>query len=170
MEAISLLAPDVVALQEVTASTAAKCQTLFGANGFFVQHSCGHGASLEENPARRYGEMVASRWAMEPIPDVSCGMPWPERLLSVVIRAPFGEFELHTAYIPPGSSHGWLKIETFEGISKRLSVSSTRPRILCGDFEHSTSGTRRRKSRNLGGMFEARRSGNVEPEKVGAMG
>lgn len=134
MEAISLLAPDVVALQEVTSITAIQFQTLFSASGFYVQHSCDHGASLEVDRARCYGEMVASRWAMEPIPDVSCGMPWPERLLSVVIRAPFGEFELHTAYIPPGCNHGWLKIETSEGISKRLSLSSTSPRILCGDF------------------------------------
>ncbi len=45
-----------------------------------------------------------------------------------------GEIELHAAYIPPGSSHGWLKIDTLEGIFRRLAQPSTRPRILCGDF------------------------------------
>ena len=61
-------------------------------------------------------------------------MPWPERLLSAAIQSPFGQVELHAAYIPPGSSHGWLKVETLEGIFKRLSRPSRRPRILCGDF------------------------------------
>jgi exonuclease III len=52
----------------------------------------------------------------------------------MVVRAPFGDVEVHAANVPPGSSHGWLKVETFEGIFKRLAVSSVRPRLLCGDF------------------------------------
>ena len=43
-------------------------------------------------------------------------------------------FELHTSHIPPGSSNGWIKIDTFEGIFRRLAQQSSMPRILCGDF------------------------------------
>ena len=41
---------------------------------------------------------------------------------------------MHTAHIPPGASHGWIKIETFEGIYERLARRCAHPRILCGDF------------------------------------
>lgn len=61
-------------------------------------------------------------------------MPWPERLLSTLVSGPWGELEIHKAYVPPGSSNGWRKIETLEGIYHCLALPSDRPRILCGDF------------------------------------
>lgn len=61
-------------------------------------------------------------------------MPWTERLLSVKAHAPTADLELHTAYIPPGSSNGWIKIETFQALYRRLGRSCEIPRILCGDF------------------------------------
>src|SRR5690348_359429 len=61
-------------------------------------------------------------------------MPWPERLLSAVVRTPDGECEIHTAHIPNGSNHSWLKIETLEGIYATLAHDSDRARILHGDF------------------------------------
>jgi exonuclease III len=71
---------------------------------------------------------------MAQIPDEDCGLPWPERLLSAVVDTPSGAVEIHTSYVPPGSSNGWLKVETFEGIFRRLARPSALPRILCGDF------------------------------------
>lgn len=71
---------------------------------------------------------------MEPLPPTDFGIPWTERVLSAVIQTPTGAVEVHTAHIPAGESHGWIKIETFEGIHKRLAQTSTTPRILCGDF------------------------------------
>jgi exonuclease III len=61
-------------------------------------------------------------------------IPWQERVLSVT--ASFGDLsvDVHTTHIPPGSSNGWIKIETLEGIYQRLSKPSTRHQILCGDF------------------------------------
>jgi exonuclease III len=130
------MSPDIVALQEVTATTVKEFRVLFPASGFpFVEHTCHHTFPSENlERARCYGELVASRWPIETMPDGLCEMPWPERLLSVLVHSPFGEMELHVGYVPPGSSHGWLKVETFEGIFKRLACTSTHPRILCGDF------------------------------------
>ena len=51
-----------------------------------------------------------------------------------MIRTPKVDIELHNAYIPPGSSHEWLKIDTFEGIYNYLARPNDILRILCGDF------------------------------------
>ncbi len=53
------------------------------------------------------------------------------------IDAPWGmTIELHNVHIPDGSTYELGKIETFEGVFKRLAcpADATRPRILCGDF------------------------------------
>jgi hypothetical protein len=57
-----------------------------------------------------------------------------KRLLSVSVTTPAGELEVHSAYIPPGSSHGLIKVKTFEAIYRRLARSCDRARVLCGDF------------------------------------
>jgi len=133
--AIAGRAPDVLAVQEVTARTLAAWREALPALGL------GHIVSsfdLAPDPpllvgARRYGEIIASRWplaAMQP----SVLVPWPERLLSARIARPQGVFDLHTAHIPPGASQGWIKIETLEGIRALLTYAAAVPRVLCGDF------------------------------------
>jgi len=61
-------------------------------------------------------------------------IPWPERFISVLIHNPINDFEFHVAHIPCGSSHGWLKIDTFDGIYNYLARNNKYPCILCGDF------------------------------------
>jgi exonuclease III len=134
VRAISDRAPDAIALQEVTERTVRNLEPLLQDRFPFLLHSCGREHLPDDSLARHYGELIASRWPLTSLPAEDCGLPWAERLLSVVIDTPFGEVELHTAYIPPGSSHGWLKVETLEGIYRRLARPSERPRILCGDF------------------------------------
>jgi exonuclease III len=57
-------------------------------------------------------------------------VPWPERILGVQGNG----ISIFTTYIPPGSSHGWKKIKTLEGLYIGLATASKGPRILCGDF------------------------------------
>ena len=92
-------------------------------------------AKRNRNPFRRYAVLIASKWPLRVLQQGwhSC-VPWPERVLSVVVEARFGDLELHTAYIPCGASHEWIKIGTFTGIFKRLARITKRFRILCGDF------------------------------------
>jgi exonuclease III len=133
--AISRRAPDVVALQEVDRSNAGQWQTYLSDQGLrFATNSFGDQCDGWPERARRYGELVASSWPLTLLPIEKFGMPWPERLLSVLIDMPGCPFELHTAYIPPGSSHGWIKIETLEAIYRCLSRNCDKARILCGDF------------------------------------
>jgi endonuclease/exonuclease/phosphatase family metal-dependent hydrolase len=83
---------------------------------------------------RQYGELLASRWPLRALPPSAFPIPWPERVLSAIIDGPSGAIEIHIAHIPHGSSHGWIKIDTFEGIYTRLACTADHPRILCGDL------------------------------------
>ncbi|MFL5804039.1 MAG: endonuclease/exonuclease/phosphatase family protein, partial [Roseiflexaceae bacterium] len=53
---------------------------------------------------------------------------------SAMIDSPWGAIELHATHLPNGANHGWIKIETFEGIYARLACAADHPRILCGDL------------------------------------
>jgi len=61
-------------------------------------------------------------------------LPWRERILNLDIYTGSKKFNFNSAYIPPGSSNGWIKIETLEGIFNGLNKKTDEPKILCGDF------------------------------------
>jgi endonuclease/exonuclease/phosphatase family metal-dependent hydrolase len=122
--------PDIVALQEVTVATAPKLRELLAGAG--LAHAA-DSTSLASTHGRRYGQLVASLWPLRPLPPVSAS-PFPERVLSVTVDAPFGEAEIHVAHVVPGSRQGWRKIEMLRAIYHRLAGLSLKPRILCGDF------------------------------------
>ncbi|MFL5802318.1 MAG: exodeoxyribonuclease III [Roseiflexaceae bacterium] len=137
LKALAEHQPDLVALQEVRESTIAPWRDGFQAMGLpFVMES----VSLALDQGRKYGVLIASRWPIESLPWMH--MPYQERVLSAQIASPSGTLELHNAHVPNGENHGWIKVETFEGIYERLARLSIVPRILCGDFnspqqEHS---------------------------------
>ena len=136
LEAVLGQEPDLVALQEVTLKTARMWKAgLIEAR--FEYKLSSFEVSYEPDQligGRGRALMVASRWPLSILPQDELDMPWKERLVSVLVHHPQLEFELHSAYIPPGASHGWLKIETFEGIYNYLAHKNEIPRILCGDF------------------------------------
>lgn len=140
-QALRVLAenPDVLALQEVTKSSLPLWRSALDEAGFVVIDS------LDVAPdksvltgRRRYGLLLASRWALTALPRGGFPVPWPERVLSARLSAPSGAVEVHAAHLPAGSSDRldgtFTKIETFEGIAQRLACGSAMPRILCGDF------------------------------------
>jgi len=129
--------PDVIGLQEVTSRTLPLWVEGLKKEGYIYTMSSFslHGGNSELIGPRRYGILIASRWPLDPVDQRSLIIPWHERLVSVLIHSPKVDFEFHVAHIPPGASHGWLKIETFEGIYKFLARKYNKyPRILCGDF------------------------------------
>jgi len=136
LDAVLEQAPDLVALQEVTTKTARMWKVGLREAGF--EHALSSFDFAEESDSLSGGRgralLVASRWPLEILDQKGLEMPWMERLLSVSVQHPDLAFELHNAYIPPGASHGWLKIETFEGIYSYLAHQNPTPRILCGDF------------------------------------
>lgn len=122
---------DVVALQEVRVSSMRNFERILPELGLPYMEETTH---LAEQYDRRYGVLFASRWPLKRISSIETKVPYPERVLSVMIDSPWGELELHTAHIVPGSSRGWKKIEMFEGIYQCLAHYSDNLRILCGDF------------------------------------
>lgn len=130
-EALGKRKPDIVALQEVRVNALKNFRELFPEIGLsFVAET----ATLAKEKGRRYGELIASRWPLQPIPGTDKETPFPERVLSSIVQSPWGNIELYTVHIVPGSTQGWKKIEMFEGIYRRLACESNLPRILCGDF------------------------------------
>jgi exonuclease III len=136
IHAIGRLRPDILVLQEVTASNLPAFHRdlpALGLDHILDSRTLAPDARALSGP-RRYGELLSSRWPMEALLPDEFEVPWPERILSAVVQSPFGEVEVHVAHLPTGVAHGWIKIETFEGIFARLARRSTTPRILCGDF------------------------------------
>ena len=135
VKAICSRKPDVVTLQEVTPATVPKFKEQFESMGFaYLADSFPSPMPKQLKSGRQYGELIASKWKFKQEPSTSFGIPWPEKVLSVLIDAPCGRVELHTVHVPNGSEHGRMKIETFEAIYKRLARNVRHHRVLCGDF------------------------------------
>lgn len=125
--------PDVVALQEVTATTAKQLQENLSEIGLpHSLHSFQLDADTDLPKNRSLGVMIASRFPMVEMDRAN--VPWAEKSLSVALQLKSQTIDLHSAYIPPGSSNGWVKIETIEAVVKRVLEHSENPKILCGDF------------------------------------
>jgi len=137
MDALLLRKPGVIGLQEVTSKTLPLWVEGLQKKGYIHTFSSFslHGGNRKLIGPRKYGILIASRWPLEPVDQHSLKIPWHERLMSVLVHSPRVDFEFHVAHIPCGASHGYLKIETFEGIYKFLARKNNKyPRILCGDF------------------------------------
>ena len=146
LDALVSREPDLIGLQEVTSRTLPLWVEGLQKAGYkhvISSFSLHDGSNSGLTGPRRYVILIASRWPLDPVDQRSLIIPWHERLVSVLIHSPNVDFEFHVAHIPPGASHDWLKIDTFEGIFKFLAKPSCNyPRILCGDFNSPQAETR----------------------------
>lgn len=135
LEVLRVREPSIVALQEVTKQTLPFW--LHRLPDLGLPHLADSLSSAPDplvlTRARRYGQLIASHWPLRMIAK-QFTIPWPETALSRMVVTPSQEFEIHNVHIPPGASHGWLKIETLEAIYDALATHSQEPRVLCGDF------------------------------------
>ncbi len=127
--------PDIVALQEVISSTNKKFKKLLISQYPYIASSF----DLVEDKSilinkRMFGQIIASKFPLQPENPTKLDIPWQERVLTVNIQLNGKEITMHTTHIPPGSQNGWIKIETLEGIYNRLSATKDQLNILCGDF------------------------------------
>ena len=127
--------PDILALQEVTNKSFNKINEILRSKFKFVSFSLDliKDKTLSVGP-RKLGVLTASNYKLEKRDLNEFNIPWRERILNHNIYTDKKKIRFYNAYIPPGSSNGWIKIETLEGIFKGLNISSSEPRILCGDF------------------------------------
>ncbi|MHB8645289.1 MAG: endonuclease/exonuclease/phosphatase family protein [Thermomicrobiales bacterium] len=129
--------PEIVALQEVRINRVPEYRRALHASGFAHVVDGFAGVKAEFVGQRAAGVLIASRWECVPLPVARKQMrlPWPERLLSVLVAAPAGPVELHTIYVPTGVGPGRaVKAQTVGNLYTVLARNATRPRILCGDF------------------------------------
>ena len=134
--------PDVVCLQEVRRSTVDVLKEGLSAGGLIhaLDSLLSGDDAAYESPSRRTGTLIASRWPLHALPGPA--IPWSEKALATLVESPAAKIEVHTAHVPNGSSNGWVKIDTFDGIYKRLASNSGVARILCGDFNSPQLETR----------------------------
>lgn len=133
--------PDLVALQEITKTNGPRWREAFPQMG--LSHIADTVEYAIQND-RRYAVMIASRWPLRQLPLTTFNIPYPERVVSVVIALPDGEVTLFNTYIPTGATKagGHIKLETLEGLYDGLAQHTDKPRILCGDFnapQHETT-------------------------------
>ena len=121
-------APDVVALQEVTARTLPLWEAALPVLGLPAVACSLHEADPARAPAgrRRTGVLLAAR-ALEPLPDL-LPVPWPETALAARIDGT----EVHTVHVP-NAANGGIKPETLAAVRAGL-AGRAGPRILCGDL------------------------------------
>jgi exonuclease III len=128
--------PDLVALQEVRRPGLPLLRKLLHNSGLIHQVDSFELATCHAllTGSRCYGLLIASRFPLSAWESGRFHVPWPERILSVDIETPWHPLEMHTTHIPPGVTNGWIKIQMLEGLYAGLALPSTRPRVLCGDF------------------------------------
>ena len=124
--------------------------------GFAHVESSLDGAPAVREPAgpRRTGVLLAARAPIDPA-GVELAVPWPETVLSAVVDG----VELTVAHVP-NSRHGWIKVETLEGIVAGL-AGGARRRVLCGDF--NTPRSERRDGTII--TFARDRYGRLRPDR-----
>jgi hypothetical protein len=84
--------PDLVALQEIRLTTVANWREQLAQNGlqYRVDSFALQGSRVEGTGPRRYGEILASRWPLSPLPPFAFPVPWPERVVSALLQSPWG--------------------------------------------------------------------------------
>jgi exonuclease III len=126
--AIGAAAPDVVALQEVTARTLPLWREALAGLGL---GSCE--TALDHPPApgrRRLGVLTAAREPLERLPGPDA-VPWPERVLACRVAA----IEVINVHSPIAPAPELAKVRTHEAVAAYLaSAGEAAPRILCGDL------------------------------------
>jgi exonuclease III len=127
--ALAAREPDVVALQEVTARTAALWAAALATIGLPAVRCSLDGADPAREPARRRatGVLLAAS-ALADAPG-ALPVPWPETALA----ATAGGVRVDTVHVP-NAANGWVKVETLEAVRAGAGAGAGGPRVLCGDL------------------------------------
>jgi len=129
------LEPDVIALQEVLPKSVNIWREVLSADysNIISSFDLAPDHSILKNK-RMFGQLIASKFPVTPIPPDQMNVPWQERVLSVYLHAGKKKIRFITTHIPPGSSNGWIKIQMIKGLVESLIVNESSDQILCGDF------------------------------------
>ena len=124
------LAPDLVTLQEIRNATVARWRTDLQATSYHLADTrelARHHGLPHPGPFREDSLLIASRWPITPIDPTNWGLPWPERLLSVMVHHPDRTLELHTTHAPNASTGIKLYRQGQQALGRERLMKSSRP-------------------------------------------
>jgi endonuclease/exonuclease/phosphatase family metal-dependent hydrolase len=129
---IAAFRPDVVALQEVTPAGIERFRDAFAAIGIPYLLAGAHlAAEAGQDAIAKRAVVLASRWPMAPCQPAA--VPRQELVVCATIAAARGPVEMIAVHIPTWSN-GWVtKVETQEGVARRVRECAA-PAVLLGDF------------------------------------
>lgn len=128
---VAARAPDVVAFQEITATTNGAWHEALEDMGLVHVIASLDTADLARQPVgpRRTGVLVAARTPLETSAAIAPVVPWPETVLAVETDG----VHLVVAHVP-NSANGWVKPRTLRALHDALAAAPGAPRVLCGDL------------------------------------
>jgi exonuclease III len=126
--ALASRAPDVVALQEVTAASLLAWRAAMPEVGLAHVLCSLDAADPARTPPRRRrtGVLLAARDALSPL--TTLPVPWPETSLGATVDG----VAVHTVHVP-NAANGWTKVRTLEAIRRGLAGAAA-PTVVCGDL------------------------------------
>ncbi len=132
--AVASRAPDVLALQEVTARTLPLWRAALSTIGLPHARASLDVAPHDREPASRRvtGVLLAARERLDASP-LPLPVPWPETALSGVTRLGGARVEVVCVHVP-NAANGWVKPQTLAAIRAALATAPPGLRVLCGDL------------------------------------
>ena len=123
--------PDVLTLQEVTFDQRSDFKKRLGVMGL---KCCPD--SQRHTGGKRYGNLIASRWKIDPVtPRYSREKPpWPELLVQASVSVNGRSFLVISVHIPNGAGYGCKKIDTFNALRDAVREAKGKACIVTGDF------------------------------------
>jgi exonuclease III len=132
VEALASRPVDVLALQEVRATTTEAWTTALAGLGYAHALTSLASGRPDADPARRLGVLIASSHPLQPL--ASPTLPWPERHISAMVSTAGGPVEVHDLHAPISSRGDAVKVRTLEALVAHLGDHSPHPVVVAGDF------------------------------------
>jgi endonuclease/exonuclease/phosphatase family metal-dependent hydrolase len=117
---------DIALLQEVFVDLSERLEARLRSLGFVGFYFSGGTSDM------RYGNVVAARFALDPMQLPQRSAPWPHLLACARVETPGAATVAFSVHIPNGSKYKWRKIETFEALA--AAIDPAVPTIVGGDF------------------------------------
>jgi exonuclease III len=128
-EVLAALAPDLMALQEVTARTLPLWRAELDRAGFTAVETALEEVARPPGGRRLLAVLTAARQPLRRLPGPA--VPWPERLLCCAL----GEIEIVNLHSPISPSPELAKVRTHEAVAEYLGATAPgAARVLCGDL------------------------------------
>jgi exonuclease III len=153
--------PDVVALQEITATTEPLWRTALAQTGLRHVACSLEWAQPDRAPAgpRRAGVLVASASPLV-VESPGWALPWPEVALSARVGRGRRDLHVHTIHVPQ-AANGVIKPRTLDALYEGLAAGPRARRVVCGDLNTP----RRETAAGEVVTFAQDRYGRLRPER-----